>query len=231
MSINRVREKLVKKAFIFSILLLFVLVPSVLCDPSPNITFGFKVNKDPTNGNNKPELLLHFYSVDWETESGTNVNAGRFALNHSAIQEMNMDNSKDLSQPQVIVAFETRYIYSFSFWLKFSPMTSEGSDFKGKYKATVYEKIYYDTYNKTIADSDSLYLSESLTAYTIMFPDDGPVAPVSLRMEFPAMSSIGASKTGRERWMYPISFDFSDYLSSYPAGEYTATITVEVNSL
>lgn len=229
MSINRVREKLVKKAYIFSILLLFVLVPSVLCDPSPNITFGFKVNKDPTNGNNKPELLLHFYSVDWETESGANKNAGQFAKNHSAIQEMNMDNSKNLSQPQVIVAFETRYIYSFYFWLRFSPMTSEGSDFKGKYEATVYEKIFYDTY--TVGNSEMLVLTESHTAHLVEFPDEGPVVPVSLRLEFPAMSSRGSGANGRERWMYPISFDFSDYLSSYPAGEYTATITVEVNSL
>lgn len=219
-----------KKAYFFAILLLFVLVPSVFCDTSSNITFGFKVNRDSTNDVNRPELLLHFYRVDWETESGANKNAGQFAKNHSAINEMNMDNSKDLEHPQVIVAFETRYIYSFSFWLKFSPMTSEGSDFKGKYKATVYEKIFYDTY--TVGNSEMLVLTESHTAHPIEFPDEGPVVPVPLRLEFPAMS-IGGNPNinGRERWMYLVAFDFSDYLSSYPAGEYTATITVEVNSL
>ena len=220
-----------KKALIFAILLLFILVPSALCDPSPNITFGFRVYKDKTNGNNTPELKLHFYAIDWETESGPNVNSGRWANNHSTTQELNVDNTKDMDLPQVIVAFETRYIYSFTFWLKFSPMTSEGSDFKGKYKAKVYEKIFYDTYYKTIGNSEMLTLTDSLTEYLIEFPDEGPVVPVSLRLEFPAMSSRGAGATGRERWMYPIAFDFSDYLSSYPAGEYTATITVEVNSL
>lgn len=217
-----------KKALIFTILLLFVLVPSMFCDPSPNITFGFRVLKDKTNGNNNPELLLHFYSVNWETEAGANKNAGQFAKNHSAIHEMNMDNAKDLSTPQVIVAFETRYIYSFYFWLTFSPMTAEGSNYKGIYDATVYEKIFYDTY--TVNNSEMLVLTESHTAHQIEFSSDDPI-PVGLRLEFPAMSSRGSGANGRERWMYPIAFDFSDYLNSYPAGEYTATITVEVNSL
>lgn len=228
---RREKERQVKKASIITILLLFVLVLPAFCDPSPNITFGFRVLKDKTNGNNTPELKLHFYSVDWETESGENVNAGRFALTKSDIHEMAMDNSKDLSQPQVIVAFETRYIYSFYFWLRFSPMTSEGSDFKGKYEATVYEKIFYDTFRDTINNSEMLVLTQSHTAHQIEFDDEGPVTPVNLRLEFPAMSSRGANATGRERWMYPIAFDFSEYLSSYPAGEYTASITVEVNSL
>ena len=217
-----------RKAFILMVLLLSVFAPSVFCDPSPNITFGFKV-LSTQNETNYPELKLHFYRVDWETESGANKNAGKFAKGRADIHEMTMDYSKNLSQPQVILAFETRFIYSFYFWLKFSPMTSEGSDFKGKYKATVYEKIFYDSIST--GNSEMLVLTESHTAHQIEFPEEDPVAPVNLMLEFPAQTFPERSGNGRERWMYPIAFDFSDYLSSYPAGEYTATITVGVNSI
>ena len=224
-------RKKVKKAFIVKVLLALILMSSAFCDPSPNITFGFKVlNTKNDEAVNVPDLKLYFYNVDWKSESGENVNAGRFAQNRPAIQEMNVDNTKDLSTPQVIVAFETRYIYSFYFWLRFSPMTSAGSNFKGMYDATVYEKIFYDTYQPTINNSEMLVLTKSHTAHQIEFSSEDPI-PVELRLEFPAMSSRGENATGRERWMYPIAFAFSDYLSSYPAGEYTASITVEVNSL
>lgn len=218
-----------KKALIITILLLFVLILPAFCDPAPNITFGFRVLKDKTNGNNNPELKLHFYKIDWETEAGANKNAGSFANRHSDINDMNIDNTKNLSQPQVIVAFETRYIYNFYFWLRFSPMTSDGSDYKGKYDATVYDRIFYDTFSER--NSEMLILTESHTAHEIEFPEEGPVVPVNLRLKFPAMTEPSVSGNGRERWMYPIAFDFSEYLSSYPAGEYTAAITVEVNSL
>ena len=169
-----------KKALIITILLLFVLILPAFCDPAPNITFGFKVlNTKHDEATNTPELKLYFFKINWETEAGANKNAGQFAKGRSSNQEMNMDNTKNLSTPQVIVAFETRYIYSFPFWLKFSPMIAEGTDFKGIYKATVYEKIFYDTYS--VNNSEMLVLTESHTAHQIEFSSEDPI-PVVLRL-------------------------------------------------
>ena len=40
--------------------------------------------------------------------------------------------------------------------------------------------------------------------------------------------TYGSDDKARERWMYPIALDFSDYISEYPAGDYSGTITLEV---
>ena len=69
--------------------------------------------------NRQYELVLHFYSIDPSTEWNTGLNAGDFTLSHSDVAQRNLDISKGLTEPQVIVAFETRYIYGFNFWLKF----------------------------------------------------------------------------------------------------------------
>lgn len=227
-----------KRALIFAILLLFILVPSALCDPVPNTTYGFKINKMSKEGDNRQyELVLHFYSIDPSTEWNTGLNAGDFTLSHSDVAQRNLDISKGLTEPQVIVAFETRYIYGFNFWLKFSKMTAPGTSFKGKYKVRIYDRYFYTNFNRVTTGSHSLdYSSENpsgVSVYDRAFDSsDGQGGSVSFEnievvIAFPEMT-LGRSDHGRERWMYPIAFDFSDYISGYPAGDYTGTITLEV---
>ena len=223
-----------KKALIFAILLLFVFVSSVFCDV-PNTTYGFKINTLP-HPDRAYDLVLHFYSIDSANEWNKGLNAGQFSLSHSDVTQLDLDTAKGLAEPQVIVAFETRYIYGFNFWLKFSRMTTSGTAFRGEYKVRIYDRYFYKNFNNITTGSDSLDYSNSsvgITLYDASFvSDDGQGGSTSLDnievvIAFPNMT-LGGSDKGRERWMYPIAFDFSDYISSYPAGDYSGTVTLEV---
>ena len=239
-----------KKALLTTMLMLFILVASVFCYDVPtdsNVSLGFKIYRQNTN-NRQDELLLYFFKID-SSEWNQNYNAGDLSLDQGhVISDFTIDTTKGLNTPQVIVAFDTRYVYNFDFWLKFSKMTAPGSLYEGKYTVRIYSRYYYKNFNAKTAGSDSLNYPLSsrgvtYTDYSFDKVENGETVSsekIEAKIHFPEMSSLGIDDNGRERWMYVIAFDFAgvtpnanciDYLSDYPGNDYSATIKVEVNSI
>jgi len=123
-------------------------------------------------------------------------------LNNNAITTYAVDSKKTLSSPQVQLAVSTNKVNSYKLKLTFSVMTS--SDSYGFYKARVFDMI----------DAEYMDISfESVSNVSITFTGD---------TSHDGNTTITA--------YYPIAFDFTDYISDYGAGNYSATIKVEVSN-
>ncbi len=126
--------------------------------------------------------------------------------NEDSISTYPIDVLKDLSEPQVRLRVDTNMIRSYNISLTFSPMHfADGSspNLYWKYKAKIG--------NTSIVLDDVVFTSGD--SVTRVFPgdygNDGKVFICTY---------------------YPISFDFSDYISTYDTGSFSATIIVEVIS-
>lgn len=123
---------------------------------------------------------------------------------------LNTDLDLNYSDPniQVILSVETNKMTPYVLQLTFSPMT-----------------------NKVEASSEKLpYLSR-------VYIGDGQFRPVSFNLttmddvsvDFPGPTTDDMSTpTSKD---FPITFRFSDYISSYSGGSYIATMTVEVETV
>ena len=141
-----------------------------------------------------------------------NIVMGFSDASGNAITSYSIDLSKDLENSQVFLSVTTNKVNPYTLKVSFSAMKHSNdstSTFLGFYKARISDLITY-----SVGDLD--YRDVVFTS-----ADDVVVS-------FSGDNSDDANNT--VSFYYPISFDFSDYIEDYGAGDYVGTITVEVAS-
>ena len=207
------------RKIIISILLLLLCISFACADdfsPPSNSVAGFKIEVPASD----IFLEVYFFSypyVDHRKISGSG--ASRLANN----SETSFTTEDDGSVPKFAFRVKTRRLYNLNIRLTFSPMINDNNeadpaDKYGFYTVTIYNPSYWD----------DDYMDDYLERGALESLDVDTVAGVSTTVTTPDMH-VPVPKNGIDTWLYPLAFDFSNYLDGYN-GSYTGTIKVEVLS-
>ena len=138
------------------------------------------------------------------------ITLGFTDLNGASITSYELNTDRTLTNAQVHLSVITNKVNSYTLKLSFTPMMNEEGTQFGFYRARVSDII---TFEGSEADFRDIVFT-GVETESVSFPGDTSDDASNMITVF-----------------YPISFDFSDYLADYETGTYSASITVEVETL
>lgn len=135
------------------------------------------------------------------------ITLGFTDLNGEPITSFDLNTEKTLSNAQIHLSVITNKVNDYTLKLSFTPLVDESGESLGFYRARISDII---TFSGSEADFRDVVFTDNEPS-SVLFPGDTSDDANNMITVF-----------------YPISFDFSEYVSNYGTGRYSGTITVEV---